>query len=578
MTKIMIWCSGVALAGVVAVGGPAAARTAGSHGGTASSHGGTAGSHGGTASSHGGTAGSHGGTASSHGGTAGLHGGTAGLHGGTIGSWGKAIEVPGLAALNTGGDASVTTISCPWAGNCTAAGDYSDRHDDLNQGFVVDERNGRWGKAIAVPGLVALNKGEYAEVNEVACGSAGNCAVGGFYSGPRSQQGFLAVEQHGHWGKAIDVPGLVALNKTKNAEVDYVSCGSAGNCLAGGFYSNSQIGERAFEIVERNGVWGTAIEIPGLAALDTAGYSAVESESCAPAAKAPAAKAPAAKAPAAKAPAAKALAGKAPAAKAPAAKGSASTCAVSGYYTLRSGNQEAFLASVRNGRWTSAITVPAPPALKGDIVDGASVSCPTARNCTAVGDYEAGHGHGHAYAVAERNGRWSKAIQLPGLANQGKGGGASPDEVSCGSARDCAVGGIYQAKGEVHEHGIVAVERNGRWSKAIAVPGLAALNKGRRSTEVLTLSCDRASNCAAGGFYFDRPGHYAWFVAVERNGHWGKATEVPGLAALNNGQDGIDISDNTFALSCAPKGACAAGGLYVNRSGDGQAFVTQPRR
>jgi hypothetical protein len=251
---------------------------------------------------------------------------------------------------------------------------------------------------------------------------------------------------------------------------------------------------------------------------------------------------------------------------------------VTGYFTLRSGNQEGFLASIKSDRWTNAIAARGPGVLEGDIADVSSVSCATGRNCTAVGDYEGRRGHGHAFAVAERNNRWSKAIPLPGLANQGKGGGAGVGEVSCWSAGNCAAAGIYQARRDIHEHGIVAVERHGRWAKAIAVPGLAALNKGRRSTDVLALSCDRAGDCAAGGPYFDRPGHPTWFVAVERHGRWSKAIQVPGLAALNKRSAGLDPSDNTFALSCAPGGACAAGGLYVDASGDGQAFVTQPRR
>ena len=92
-------------------------------------------------------------------------------------SWGNAIEVPGLAALNTGGQAIVNAVSCGSAGNCAAAGPY----DDLSGGFVATEKNGRWGKAIAVPGLAALNTTNDAQVYSVSCGAAGSCAAGGYY-------------------------------------------------------------------------------------------------------------------------------------------------------------------------------------------------------------------------------------------------------------------------------------------------------------------------------------------------------------------------------------------------------------
>src|SRR5260221_2353438 len=151
------------------------------------------------------------------------------------GTWGKAIEVPGLAALNQGG-AQVLSVSCPAAGNCAAGGFYLDSSQH-GQGFVVSERNGAWGKAIEVPGLGALNKGGNAQVRSVSCPSAGNCAAGGFYlDSSQHGQGFVVSERNGTWGKAIEVPGLGALNKGGDAQVRSVSCPSAGDCAAGRVY------------------------------------------------------------------------------------------------------------------------------------------------------------------------------------------------------------------------------------------------------------------------------------------------------------------------------------------------------
>ena len=196
MSKIMAWCTGVVLAGAITVGGPSA---------------------------------------------------TAASRGGEIGSWGKAIEVPGLAALNTGRDASVTTMSCVSAGNCAAGGDYSDRHGDFDQGFVAVERNGRWGTAIEVPGLAALDKDGYFDIGSVSCASAGNCAVGGYYTFNGGDQGaFVATERNGRWAKAIAVPGLAALSKRGDAGVSEVSCGSAGSCAGGGLYIGASGGGQGF--------------------------------------------------------------------------------------------------------------------------------------------------------------------------------------------------------------------------------------------------------------------------------------------------------------------------------------------
>jgi hypothetical protein len=105
-----------------------------------------------------------------------------------------------------------------------------------SQGFVVSQENGVWGKAIEVPGLGALNRGGDAGVLSVSCGSAGSCAAGGQYKDSSGFQGFVAVERHGRWGTAIKVPGLAALNKGEYADVWSVSCPTASSCAADGSY------------------------------------------------------------------------------------------------------------------------------------------------------------------------------------------------------------------------------------------------------------------------------------------------------------------------------------------------------
>ena len=96
-------------------------------------------------------------------------------------------------------------MSCASAGNCAAGGSYLGGSGH-QQGFVVSEENGRWGQAIEVPGLGALNKGGTAEVNSVSCASPGNCAAGGSYRSPQTTQGFVVSEQNGVWGRASWCP------------------------------------------------------------------------------------------------------------------------------------------------------------------------------------------------------------------------------------------------------------------------------------------------------------------------------------------------------------------------------------
>jgi hypothetical protein len=93
-----------------------------------------------------------------------------------------------------------------------------------------------------VPGLHTLNAGRYAEVNSVSCASAGNCAAGGDYRGRHGHvQGFVVSEKNGVWGRAIEVPGLAALNKGGDASVSSVSCASLRRCAAGGSYAERSL-------------------------------------------------------------------------------------------------------------------------------------------------------------------------------------------------------------------------------------------------------------------------------------------------------------------------------------------------
>src|SRR5580698_2050285 len=192
------------------------------------------------------------------------------------GSWGTAIEVPRLATLNTGGNAQVTSLSCASAGNCAAGGFYSSDGDQ--QAFVVSEKNGSWGKAIEVPGSAALNTGMSAGVGSVSCASAGNCAVAGTYRA-NAPEAFFVSEKNGSWGKAIEVPGSAAFGV---ATVASVSCASAGNCAAAGFSGSitNDAPSGPLVVSEKNGTWGNAIEVPGLAALNVGGNANVESVSC----------------------------------------------------------------------------------------------------------------------------------------------------------------------------------------------------------------------------------------------------------------------------------------------------------
>ena len=390
------------------------------------------------------------------------------------GLWGRVIEVPGLSALVTGrsGGAEVSSVSCGSAGDCAAGGYYWDRGQ---QGFAVAERNGRWGTAIPVPGLAALNGWRYADVMSVSCAPAGGCAAGGFYAeDPHGVMGFAVSQGNGAWGKAAYFPA-----GDYYGEVDSISCVSDGNCLAGGetndYYFYDPGSQQGFLAGGRNGRWGKAGGVPGLTILNAGNDADVLSVSCV----------------------------------------SAGNCAAGGYYGDLGDHQQGFTVAERKGRWGTAIPVPGLAALNtGGNAQVSSVSCATPGNCAAGGYYQGSDGL-RAFAAVERDGRWGTAIPVPGLAALNKDGGQTQVlTISCAPAGSCAAGGFYTGRHH-REQGFVATEDNGTWDTPIPLPGLAALSKGG-SAQVTSLSCPSPGTCAAAGTYTDRSGHRHGFVTQPR--------------------------------------------------------------
>jgi hypothetical protein len=446
------------------------------------------------------------------------------------GTWGKAIEIPGLGALNKGGNASVDSVSCASAGNCSAGGQYRDGSGHL-QAFVVSEVTGTWRTAREVPGTATLNGRGNASVESVSCASAGNCSAAGFYDDHVGFHAFVLSEVNGAWGKAIQVPGLAALNAGGFARVKSVSCASAGNCAAGGFYTDGASHLQVFVVSEAKGTWRKAIQVPGLGALNAGGGADINSVSCA----------------------------------------SAGNCGAGGFYTDGAFHTQAFVVSEVNGSWGKAHEVPGLADLNtGGIAGVTSVSCASRGNCSAVGGYRDASLQSQAFVVNEVNGTWRTAREMPGLAALNLTGGAGINSVSCVSPGNCGAGGFYKDVA-FNTQAFVVSEVNGTWRKAMQVPGLAELNAGGFA-EITSVSCVSAGNCGADGQYLDGSGNYQALVVSDVNGIWGKAIEIPGLGALNKGGF-ADVS----SVSCTSAGHCGAGGVYADGAKHRQGFVVSEK-
>jgi hypothetical protein len=434
-------------------------------------------------------------------------------------NWGKATPFPGLASLNAYGSAQAQSISCASSGNCAAGGSYTNSAGD-EEAFVANQTIGTWAKAEEVPGISTLNAGGTAEVDTVSCGAAGSCSAGGSYTDSSGEyQAFVLSETEGTWGNAEEVPATGALNTGGDAEIDSVSCSSAGNCTAGGFYTDSSHNNQAFVVDETGGTWGDAEEVPGT--QTSSGTASIYSISCS----------------------------------------SAGSCTAGGVFTDSSDNTQAFIVSETAGSWGNAEEVPGIATL-GDYSQVNSVSCVSAGSC-AVGGWV----DDQAFVASETGGSWENAEKVPGTKSSMQYERSSTGSVWCTSSRNCIAGGfLTEHTGD--QPAFVTDEKNGVWQKAVILSGTANQYAGIYAPTPW-VSCISIGNCSVVGDYTNSSRAYEVFAANEANGTWGAAEEVPGTAALNS-----DGYASVNSISCTSDSFCAAVGYYVGSKGE-QAFVVE---
>gem|GEM_PF-1528863 len=314
------------------------------------------------------------------------------------GTWGDAQEVPGLAVATAGGgSSSVDSVSCPTAGNCVAVGSYRTAGgvNGTTYAYVVEESDGTWGSAIAVPGLSGSN------LDSVSCVALGECVAGGSGVQSGAEHAFILDESNGTWGAAQAVPGLSVLGPAYG--VAFVSCGAVGDCaVAGGFVGHIGPNDNQdFVDVESDGIWGSAQPIPGLAKLNAGLDALVTGLSC----------------------------------------GAQGSCAVGGTYLSNAHNIfGAFVDSSSGGVWGDARSIPGLDALDPGRNSGvSSVSCGAAGNCSAVG-YYAETGLGYGFVVNETGGKWHNAEAIAGFSRTVS---SSMGTISCPSASRCTAAGNF---------------------------------------------------------------------------------------------------------------------------------------
>jgi hypothetical protein len=330
---------------------------------------------------------------------------------------------------------SLDLVSCPSVGSCTAAGTYIDA-DGNDQGLLLDESGAVWGPP-ATAGLPAngsvTTTGQTAAIEGLSCWAPRNCAAVGLYGDASgSPQGWLLTETDGVWARGVEAR-LPANASTREGTYLYpviglgpVSCAPNGDCSAVGGYVDRRAHQFGMLLSEHAGRWAPArrVALPANAGPNpqqgNAPRSPMGSIACP----------------------------------------SAGSCSAVGWYVDMHRSYHGLLLRERAGAWgASELVFPSGTrAAAGISLD--SLACRSAGNCVAVGTYDPAEGL-RPLLVGERSGRWLGSREAPPPRGAGRSFEGSLASVSCPSAKTCVAVGHTQTTGDFDQRGLIVTIRRG---------------------------------------------------------------------------------------------------------------------
>lgn len=377
-----------------------------------------------------------------------------------------AVRPPTSSRMVTSADLS--TVACTAAGTCIAGGNY--QAAGRTEPMVAAETRGHWSRGIRLVLPAGATAQPYAQVNGIACRSAGNCvAVGDYeYGRSRSLQAFIATESRGKWARAF-TPRLPAnASSPASAQLEAVTCTHDGSCAAVGSYQDSSDNAQTMMLAKPPaGPWRQATEIaspPNAAANPDAFMTGI-------------------------------------------ACSGPGMCVAVGNYSVSPTQFEAMGAVEVRGAWHQATELATPRgAIASTFTAITSVSCLANGPCLGAGQYAISATQSRAMVVTESKGRFGHASAITAVP---PGASAHPTSyllgVSCRPSGVCfAVGGGRNRAG--HSVAMYLVRSGGRWQAAF-LPSPDGAAAGRPQASALNaVSCTGRARCTAVGYYHDQRG------------------------------------------------------------------------
>jgi hypothetical protein len=257
-------------------------------------------------------------------------------------------------------------------------------------------------------------------------------------------------------------------------------------------------------------------------------------------------------------------------------------------------------AAAASGGWGAGVEAAVPANAVGTSVVINSVSCPSAGNCSAVGDYYASTDFdgSEGLLLTETAGRWAPGVEAALPANADPSPSVGLSSISCASAGNCTAVGTYQTNssslpGLGSTQGLLLTEVAGTWSTGVEapLPANAASDPYVQWGDVDaagSVSCASAGNCAAAGLYSAAGGGFegllltqtdaSWSAPVPTASGWLNSVSCPSAGnctAVGNGQAWTETAeswaqvalpanstdDELTSVSCVSVGNCTAVGL-----------------
>jgi PASTA domain-containing protein len=464
--------------------------------------------------------------------------------------WGSATEaaLPANAATGAKQDVQINSVSCSSVGNCSAVGSYVDG-SGAQQGLLLTETGGTWATGVeaSLPADAATNPDVF--LNQISCGSAGNCSAVGEYSDSSGNgQGLLLTETAGVWGTGVEPAPPANAATASEVGLVSVSCASAGNCTAVGGYLDDSNNFQGLLLTETAGVWGAGIEaqLPPKAASSQQEV-ALNSVSC----------------------------------------GSPGNCSAVGGYLNSSGGAEGLLLNEKAGNWGTGLKAPLPAnaatssKYAGDVVLILAVSCASTGDCSAVGNYCAVgncnnfNNSGSAKTgeegllLTEKAGHWETGVEAKLPANADKTGPMQYlNSISCASAGNCSAAGSYFDSASKDQL-VLLTQSGGSWGRGIepALPANAAADQ--EELGVNAVSCFSPGNCTVSGNYSRGLDNTQGLLLTQIDGVWatGAEADLPANAATKYQLAWITVS-------CASAKSCTGVGSYTDSSGGTQGLLS----